>query len=282
MSEETTQKTPAFQWYPKDYLCSLRVQCLTLAEEGAYVRCLNYAWLNGYIPNDEAAVVRLIGKGATAAIARVVMELFVVSPDDSSRLIHDRLEAERAKQAENSEMRRRAAEARWGKKRGELAEGRQMQVQTPRSAAEQTHSVSDSAPVDARAYASALQNTSLSSSSSSSSPESKKDNPIGLSKKATVRGSRLPDDFTVTDEMRAFAQTRAPDVRIDLETEKFRNYWTALAGSKGVKLDWPATWRNWMLRAQEDRHARTGRPPAQPTGSTVEFIARIGGDAQRI
>ena len=27
--------------------------------------------------------------------------------------------------------------------------------------------------------------------------------------------------------------------------EKFRDHWVAMAGSKGLKADWPATWRNW-------------------------------------
>lgn len=36
------------------------------------------------------------------------------------------------------------------------------------------------------------------------------------------------------------------------ELEKFRDYWAALPGQKGVKTDWPATWRNWVRRASEN------------------------------
>ena len=28
--------------------------------------------------------------------------------------------------------------------------------------------------------------------------------------------------------------------------EKFKDYWIAQPGQKGVKLDWDATWRNWV------------------------------------
>ncbi len=35
------------------------------------------------------------------------------------------------------------------------------------------------------------------------------------------------------------------------ELEKFRDYWTAQPGQKGVKTDWSATWRNWARRAVE-------------------------------
>ena len=29
------------------------------------------------------------------------------------------------------------------------------------------------------------------------------------------------------------------------------DYWTAAPGQRGVKLDWNATWRNWMRRAAD-------------------------------
>jgi hypothetical protein len=63
------------------------------------------------------------------------------------------------------------------------------------------------------------------------------------------RGTRIPPGFAVTSEMAAWARDRAPSVDGRLETEKFVNYWTAKAGSGATKLDWPATWRNWILTA---------------------------------
>lgn len=41
--------------------------------------------------------------------------------------------------------------------------------------------------------------------------------------------------------------------RIAIEAAKFRDYWVAQPGQKGVKLDWPATWRNWCRRAAEPK-----------------------------
>jgi hypothetical protein len=32
--------------------------------------------------------------------------------------------------------------------------------------------------------------------------------------------------------------------------DEFRDYWIAVPGAKGVKLDWIATWRNWVRRAK--------------------------------
>ena len=68
----------------------------------------------------------------------------------------------------------------------------------------------------------------------------------------TKFATRLPDNFQPTDEMkRWFVEERlhtiipAPAV----EHATFCDYWWAKAGADARKLDWAATWRNWMRRA---------------------------------
>jgi uncharacterized protein YdaU (DUF1376 family) len=90
-------KAPAFQFYPTDYIASQRVQMLTLEEEGAYIRLLCYCWQHGSIPSDIDQLTRLIGKGGSTTVARVVAAMFQPSAD-GERLLHDRLEQERTKQ----------------------------------------------------------------------------------------------------------------------------------------------------------------------------------------
>jgi hypothetical protein len=262
---KSPEKAPAFQWYPKDVLTSVRVQMMTLAEEGAYRRLIDFCWLNGSIPNDESGVSRLIGKGATVAIARVCMDMFEVCPDDPTILIHDRLDQEREKQQSNSEARRKASEARWNKQ-GTTTDARGKQVKSV---------------ADANAMQMDMQNDALhiSSSSSSSSPEKKeeKDKPIGLSKKKI--GTRIPDNFELTDEMIDYAKAKAPNVSVSIETEKFKNFWKAKSGAGGVKLDWAATWRNWMLSAQERYEERNGKNDTNRSStqaSDAEFYDSIG------
>ena len=34
----------------------------------------------------------------------------------------------------------------------------------------------------------------------------------------------------------------------------FRDYWIGVAGAKGRKADWRATWRNWVRRKAQDRN----------------------------
>jgi len=68
----------------------------------------------------------------------------------------------------------------------------------------------------------------------------------------TTRGTRIPDDFTVTPAMVAWARENTPDVDGKYQTEKFIRYWRAKSGRDATKVDWVATWENWMFKAQED------------------------------
>ncbi len=70
------------------------------------------------------------------------------------------------------------------------------------------------------------------------------------------RGSPLPQDFTISEDLRAWALKSTPTVDADCETEKFVDYWRAEAGPGRFKLDWDAAWRTWMRRAVE--WSRTG------------------------
>jgi hypothetical protein len=70
-----------------------------------------------------------------------------------------------------------------------------------------------------------------------------------LSSAASRRGTRLPEDFTITEEMKAWAVDKGMNGNYVLPRhETFMNHWPAQPGKAGVKLDWVKTWKNWMLR----------------------------------
>lgn len=150
-------KSPAFQWYPKDILASARVQMMSMTEECAYRRLIDYCWLHGSVPADAQRAARLVGKGCPVEAAKIALEMFEPHPTDQSKLVHDRLEAEREKQASNSKARSEAAAARWnkqGKSKGEAekqANGKQVKPKA-----------------DANAIQTDMQNDALHISSSSS------------------------------------------------------------------------------------------------------------------
>lgn len=94
------------------------------------------------------------------------------------------------------------------------------------------------------------------------------------------RGTRLPEDFVVSEQMRAWYRDNV-GARINgaAEHEKFMDYWRAAAGAKGVKLDWPATWRNWMRTAME--RAGTAPTSGAPAGAAAAGKPRYPSAAER-
>lgn len=75
-----------------------------------------------------------------------------------------------------------------------------------------------------------------------------------------LRGSRLPAAFPGQNEIE-WAGLKHPAVDPIEEMAKFRDYWTAKAGADARKVDWPATWRNWIRNARASPGARAGPAP---------------------
>jgi hypothetical protein len=98
---------------------------------------------------------------------------------------------------------------------------------------------------------------------------------------AQKRGTRIPNDFTVTPAMVEWARHECPNVDGRRETEKFTDHFQAAPGAKGVKLDWTATWRNWMRRAEESAAARPSHLRAVPTQTLPADPAAAFDDLRR-
>jgi len=64
--------------------------------------------------------------------------------------------------------------------------------------------------------------------------------------KENKRGSRLSQDFFFPKEWCDFIAEQRPELNAQKTFDQFKDYWIAQAGQKGVKLDWFATWRNWV------------------------------------
>ena len=69
------------------------------------------------------------------------------------------------------------------------------------------------------------------------------------------RGTRLPENWN----------PRPEDGLNEIELEKFRDYWRSVAGQKGVKRDWDATWRNWLRNSKQWVGGSNGKATAPET-----------------
>jgi hypothetical protein len=65
-------------------------------------------------------------------------------------------------------------------------------------------------------------------------------------KEKKTLGKRLASDFCFPKEWEEFCQQTRPELSPVKTFDQFKDYWIAQAGQKGVKLDWFATWRNWV------------------------------------
>ena len=64
------------------------------------------------------------------------------------------------------------------------------------------------------------------------------------------------------------------DGRAKRETDKFVNYWRSKSGRDASKHDWPATWRNWMLTADERADPRIRGAPGVAASTTDQRVAQ--------
>lgn len=121
MAKPQSSKSPAFQFYPKEFLSSSKVIAMSATERGAYITLLSVQWLDGSLPNDLAALARLSGV-APKPFARMwphnLARCFALK---GGRFVNERLELERKKQAEYRRRQTDNAAKGWDRRRNATA-----------------------------------------------------------------------------------------------------------------------------------------------------------------
>ncbi len=64
---------------------------------------------------------------------------------------------------------------------------------------------------------------------------------------ARAKSKRLPANW-MPDEVFALREGLSAE-QAKREADRFRDYWQAQPGQRGVKADWDATWRNWVRKS---------------------------------
>lgn len=114
-SDSTSGKSPAFQFYPNDFLSDRNVVVMSMQERGVYITLICYAWQSP-LPSDVAQLARICSM-PLASFRKIWPALSVCFRERDGALVHPRLERERAKQAdyrtEKSNAGKRGAAKRW-------------------------------------------------------------------------------------------------------------------------------------------------------------------------
>jgi hypothetical protein len=231
--ELTKDKSPAFQYYPKDLLTDMNWRRMTYPEKGMYWELVSLCWLDGSIPADIGAIARVLAidiptlEDAWINIGRCFQQSTVL---DCSKLVHPRLEFERRKQADRRKVCSKGGRNSRGKPKHTLDLTPQQSTNTKRTLKQHTPSASPTATAYNNTY-------------------------ISGKRKAS---HRVPEDFTITDAMRQWARDENLEADLDSETKVFCDH-----EFEKAKTDWVATWRNWMRNSKKFQPMLSGRikPP---------------------
>ncbi len=100
-------------------------------------------------------------------------------------------------------------------------------------------------------------------------PEEQNQNTPLVTRANTPKATRFKVESLSLDERTEwfeFCKRERPDLNAIKTRESFADFWKAKAGRDGAKLDWFATWRNWV------RNQRTGRSGAGLQDGAAEYL----------
>lgn len=99
------------------------------------------------------------------------------------------------------------------------------------------------------------------------------------SRERSARATRIPDSWVPGEEPELHGEAKAAGVDLHRELARFGDYWRAKGGKDGRKVDWQATWRNWVRKAIDDKprangHSRDGPSSADRYRQAAEEARR--------
>lgn len=223
-------KSPAFQFYPNDFLSDPKTLVMTVEEIGAYWLLICVCWKENGLPK-KIKILSQLARAEEKNFSRMWKDkisccFYFDEATDGFR--HKRLDVELAKQRLNSAKRKAAADSRWEKEQCKS-----------NANASQLHCKTD-----------ALQCLSSSTSTSVRKEEISKE-ALDISEKK--KGSRISVNFRPSDEMLTWARKTAPGLDLETRILEFKNYWESRTGRDATKLDWDKTFQNRILQIVEFR-----------------------------
>lgn len=218
------------QFYPSDWLAGTRG--LSAEETGVYITLICHMYdMAGPVERDDDRMHRLCGTGSKKTFQKVLDYLIGEGKitETDGYLCNERVLLEIEKITKVSEKARLAAEVRW-KRKSNKNNGISMRLHTP----------------------------SICSDDANHKPVTIK-KVIDKSITQKNRGCRLPDDWFPKPEDEFLKPFNLTADQLQNHFQSFRDYWMAKPGKDGVKLDWQATWRNWIRNARQNYSKPNGK-----------------------
>jgi uncharacterized protein YdaU (DUF1376 family) len=225
--------------YPSDF--EAKTSHLTIAEDGAYNRLLRICWMTPgcTMPADEAWIMRRA----------------------------------RAHTDEDKEIIRLMLSEFFDLSDGRYSNAKQMQIFAETNAAHERRKNAGSKGGKAKA----LKTKKTEPSNAVALTKQPEPEPELLVKRDTKvspkKGTRLPDDWFLPVSWGEWGIGEGwTHEALRVEADTFKDYWHSVSGAKGVKLDWLATWRNWL---RNSKNKPNGAINGKPTGQTETRLSRV-------
>jgi len=255
-------------WMPLvigDYLAD--TSHLSTVEHGAYLLLLMHHWRVGPLPDDDkrlAAIARM-PRDKWGRIAPAIRAFFTPT---ATGLVQKRLMAERAEASRISEKRRSSGAKGGHSKAANALKTPETGVANASDLPEQKARPSPSPPT----VSTSVDTCGVGAAPPPPTHQGAMLFPIdgGKASRAEARdkakGSRIREDWQPTADDVAFAEGLG--LNATATADRFRDFWIGVAGERGRKVQWSATWRNWCRKDAE----RASSPP--PAGSRPRPLSR--------
>ena len=84
-------KSPAFQFYARDFLADMNVQLMNMEQRGIYITLLSYAWIENGVPNDMRKLKLLCNNPSN--FDELIKDVLVCFKEKNGRLYNARMES---------------------------------------------------------------------------------------------------------------------------------------------------------------------------------------------
>ena len=228
-------KAPAMPMYWDAYLAD--TTHLTTEEHGAYMLLLAAMWRrNGAVPDNDKDNARILG--LTPAKWRKIKARFIATIS-GFRVEDDAITQEKLQKT-------------WKITQEKIEKNRSNGAKGGRAAASKNNDLGQ-----ANAANSQERKATIPEPEPEPDKEEAKASLSPSAKKPTSTGTRIPDDWVLSQHLGEWSlEAGASEILIRSEADKFKDYWRGVAGAKGRKADWDATWRNWIRKAIEDNQPK--------------------------
>jgi uncharacterized protein YdaU (DUF1376 family) len=88
------------------------------------------------------------------------------------------------------------------------------------------------------------------------------------------KAKRLEKTLELPKDWEDFCKSTRADLKPQEVFDQFKDYWVSVGGQKGTKLDWTATWRNWVRNQRQQSITTQDKPYGRWDSTLASTIAR--------